>query len=346
MSARRSGQVTIEFTRLARFLPLLSFPIFFLCLAASGGQTIAPATSPEQLAEAGHWKRAWVLVERRLQTNPNDTGALLLASKIKESFGDLRESARFASRAVTLEEHNAEYHAQLARAYALLAENATLLKQVNYVRLLRRELDASYRLDPKQLDARLVEMMYTFKAPRIVGGDRGRSHAIARELLQIDPGWGYLAEAKLAGEENDEAVAERSLRKAVEADPSSYRVHAELGRFYIARASRPRPELARREAETALKLDSGQSAAYEILAQVYAYLRQWRELDAVLAEDRRNVPDDPGAFYWAAAALIRTGQDFDRAASYLHGYLTQEPEGRQPTHADARRLLAKVSRSS
>lgn len=302
--------------------------------------------SPEQLAEAGHWKRAWTLVDRRLQSNPNDSDALLLASKIKESFGDLNSAMQFASRAVELGQHNAEYHAQLARAYALLAENASLLKQINYVRLLRRELETSYKLDPKQLNARLVEMMYTFKAPRIAGGDKGRSHAIARELLQIDPGWGYLAEAKLAGEENNEAVAERSLLKAVQVDPGSYRAHAELGRFYIARATVPKPELARREAEAALKIDAGESAAYEILAQVYAHEQHWQELDALLADAQRNVPDDAGPFYWAAAALARDGQNVDRAAKYLHKYLGQEPEGRQPTRAQARQLLAKVSPNS
>ncbi|MGH9594751.1 MAG: hypothetical protein ACRD5L_16795, partial [Bryobacteraceae bacterium] len=235
---------------------------------------------------------------------------------------------------------------QLARAYALLAENASLLKQINYVRLLRRELDTSYKLDPKQLNARLVEMMYTFKAPRIVGGDRTRSHAIARELLQIDPEWGYLSEAKLAGEEHDEAVAERSLKKAVQTDPSSYRAHALLGQFYIAESARPRPELAKREAEAALKLDAGESAAYEILAQVYASQSRWQDLDTLLAEARKNVPDDAGAFYWAADALFRGGHEFDRAAKYLRNYLSQEPEGRQPTQAEARQLLAKIGHRS
>lgn len=323
-------------------------PTLFLCLAAAapGSDAVSSRISAEQLTEAGHWKRAWTLVDQRLRTNPNDADALLLASKIKESFGDLNGSAQFASRAVELERHNAEYHAQLARAYALLAENASLLKQVNYVRLLRRELEASYKLDPKQLDARLVEMMYTFKAPRIVGGDKARSHAIARELLRIDPEWGYLAEAKLAGEEHNEAIAERSLLRAVEADPSSYRAHALLGQFYIARATQPRPELAEREAQAALKLDTGESAAYEILAQVYAWQERWQDLDVLLAEARKNVPDDAGAFYWAAAALFQRGRDFDRAAKYLRNYLSQEPEGRQPTRAEARQLLAKVSHQS
>ena len=55
------------------------------------------------------------------------------------------------------------------------------------------------------------------------------------------------------------------------------------------------------------------------------------------------VPDDLGPYFAAAQRLIESGQDFERAERYLQHYLSQPAEGRQPTHTEARRLLAEMS---
>jgi hypothetical protein len=59
-------------------------------------------------------------------------------------------------------------------------------------------------------------------------------------------------------------------------------------------------------------------------------------MEAILAAASRQIPDDPVPYYRAAERLLATGRDLARAESYLRRYLSQEPEGNQPTAAEAR----------
>jgi hypothetical protein len=63
-------------------------------------------------------------------------------------------------------------------------------------------------------------------------------------------------------------------------------------------------------------------------------------LDETVSHATSAVPDDFGSLYAASKALLEIGKDFRRAETYLNRYLSQAAEGRQPTHAEARRLLA------
>ena len=93
-------------------------------------------------------------------------------------------------------------------------------------------------------------------------------------------------------------------------------------------------------ARQALAIDPSAGQAYKVLAHVYARQKRWAELEQVLAQADLLAPDDLSPYHSAAEALIEIGQDFDRAERYLQKYLTQQPEGRQPTHAEAHWLLA------
>jgi hypothetical protein len=53
----------------------------------------------------------------------------------------------------------------------------------------------------------------------------------------------------------------------------------------------------------------------------------------------RDVPDDPVPYHRAAERLLAAGRDLARAERYLRVYLAQEPEGNQPTAAEARSKL-------
>ena len=80
--------------------------------------------------------------------------------------------------------------------------------------------------------------------------------------------------------------------------------------------------------------------AYDLLARVYAATRRWADLDAILGQSEKAVPDDFAPYYQAANILIQDGSDRPRATAYLRKYLSQEPEGRQPTRAQAQSLLS------
>jgi tetratricopeptide (TPR) repeat protein len=299
----------------------------------------------EGIMEAGHWKRVRALADDRLRADPNDAFALYLSSKVAASFGDLEKGLSRAQRAVSLDPHNADYLAQLAEMHARLADHVSVVKQVLYVRALHKEIDAALAADPKNLYAHLVEIMFLSKAPMVAGGDRKRAHALAEELTRFNPGWGYMAQARLGEQEKDDVKIERALNNAVAAAPSSYDARFYLAKFYCCVAANRQLDAAERVARDAIKLDPNQSGGYQILARVFVYRQRWADLESLLHEAEVRVPEDLSPYYYAANTLFEQGKDFERAERFLRKYLSQEPEGRQPTAIEGRQLLARVSSS-
>jgi tetratricopeptide (TPR) repeat protein len=294
----------------------------------------------QELVDGDHWKRARALVSAQLKQNPNDSQSLLSMSIVEESFGDLAKARVYAERAIAQAPQDPYTHAQLARISAESAETGSVFRQLNNVRIMKRELEAAYKLDPNNLDAMLTDMMFTYKAPAMIGGSKAKAHAIARRIGQHHPDWASLVEAKLAQHDLQEPVAIQALSRA----PHNFRAQANLGLVYCCLSSNPRHEEAARIAKQLMQKEPARVKGYEILARVHAARLAIKELEATLAEAVRNVPEDLSPYFWAAKTLIQNKREYDRAAAYLRTYLSQEPEGRAPTAAEATALLKQVSR--
>lgn len=312
-----------------------------LCLFTVVAQTGA---NPQwdAIMEAGHWKRLRQLAGDRLKANPNDAQAHLWLSKINGSFGDHYGALAEAERAVALDPGNPGAHAQLAEASAFLADRTSPLVAYGHVRRMKREIDAALALDPRNLDALLVQMMFSWKAPAIAGGDKKKAVRIADQIAANLPVWGNLAHARLLQEIGDDSTVERWLVNAVRADPSFYRARLSLARFYCCTAKTKRFDKAEAAAMESIRIDPNSAGGYETLAYVQASAQRWAELEATLQRSGKAVPDDLAPYYFAASALIEIGRDFRRAEQYLNHYLSGAPEGRQPTHAQTRLLLASL----
>lgn len=316
--------------------------VLVVCLCAvvvSLADDLAKGTSAESLMEAGHYKRARALLAVRLRANPNDAYARYLESKVKQSFGDLPGAIAEAERSVALEPHNADFHGQLAEVYAYTADESSWLRGIHYVHLMKHEIAAALAVQPKHTDTLLVAMMFAHKAPKLAGGDKRRAQVIAAEITRNDPRWGYLAEARLLEGTGEDRRTESLLKQAASIDPGHYRALYELARFYCCVAKHRDLATAEHIALDAMKLDAERAGAYDILARVYAASHRWNELESVLWQSERKVADDLAPFYQAASVLIENGTELSRAAAYLKKYLDQEPEGREPTRAQAQTLL-------
>jgi tetratricopeptide (TPR) repeat protein len=315
-----------------------------VCLCASLRAARVAGVSVDALIEAGHWKRARQISLARIATEPNDAQAHAWLAKIASSFGDLETSVREAERAVQLDARNPSFHGQLAESCALTADQSSILKGLGYVRRMKREIDAALALDPNHVDTLLVDMMFSWKAPALAGGDKQKARRIADRILSVSPTWGYLAQARLLQFQGEPPATEAILQRAVAANPRFYRARASLATYYCGVETCRSPEQAERVAQEAIAIDPAAEPAYSALARAYATQKRWADLDAVLARAEAAVPDDLEPYYSAADRLIRTGQDPSRAERYLRRYLSQPPEGREPTHAEARRLLEGISR--
>ena len=328
-----------------RFAPLCALVLAAgLALSAYGQQTDA-----EKLIEAGHWKKARALVEAHLHQSPDDPLSNFLLSQIRNAFGDYASPLALAEKAVALEAGQkgdgrvAKYHRQLAEVLGLDARHAGPIRLVFLARRFRAEIDMATSLDPHDVQAQRDLLEYYLVAPGIAGGDIAKAAATAQHISELDPAEGFLAKARIASFRRQNADAEALLRNAIHAKPPSYRARAEMAKFYLA-PEHSNPAAAETVAKDLMKLDSelypGRVDPYAILAQVYAERGDVDSLDALLAEAAQQCPDDLVPYYRAADVLVSKGRDFHKAERYLRAYLAGEPEGNEPSAADARRKLA------
>lgn len=304
--------------------------VVLLALLAAPLQANDPAL--ESLASDGHWKRLRAAVEPRLKANANDTEANYYMAAVRQAFGDLDGALPLAEKAVQLDGRNSDYHYMLSAINGQQAEKAGVFKALGLVGRFKREVQTAIDLDPQNIDALWAQMEFYLQAPRIVGGDKKKARVNADRIFAINPSRGNLAYARVVLKENPQAAVESYYVNAVQADPRSYSARIRLADFYASDREK-KHDLAEKEAREALKLNPGRAGGYNFLAALFALQERWSDLDAILAQSEKNVPDNFNPFYQAGRILLGTGKDLPRAERYFRKYLMQEPEAGAPSHA-------------
>ena len=238
-----------------------------------------------------------------------------------------------AEKAVRLNGSVGRYHRQLAEVQGVMAQHAGVFQQIGFARRFRKEIDVALALDPNDVQALRDLLEFHLLAPGVVGGDGKKAEAVAQRIAAIDACEGFLASARMANFRKDQKETEAMLRRAVSVKPSSYKALMALAAFQLASGRDDRE--AESLAQAAIKVDSGRAEAYGILATIYASRANWSALDALLPSAMQAVPDDLTPYYRAAERILSDGRDPARAEGYLRVYLAQEPEGNEPTAADA-----------
>ena len=296
-------------------------------------QASDPSTS--DLIESGHFKRAQVILADRLKSTANDPRAHYEMSKVALAFGHWDDAIQHAEKAVSLDAKNADFQAQLAEAVvSKLSENAQLgfFDKLSLSRRYRKESDLALQLDPNNLVANSDLVEYLQEAPTMAGGDKKRAADLADRMVHVNPLRGYLMKFEIATREKQTAAAEQALEQAIHADPKSYDAHIAAANLYLQKGGGGLAQ-SEQHARAALVLAPGRAAAYNILATLYAQQARWTDLDSLLKDAQQAVPDNAGPFYQAAKTILLSNQglQFPRAEQYLRTYLSQPPEGGEPS---------------
>ena len=285
----------------------------------------AAAQSPELLIKQGHWKRARPLVEAAYAANPTDPTVLYQMSRVKHAFGDLDGARSFAEQAVTAAP-TAENHLQLANVVGDQAQKVSVFKQIGMASLLKKELAAALNADASHVRAHYFQMEFYKEAPGIAGGSMEKAKAEASVIAKLDPAWGYIAQAELAAKEKRTADLPELYQKAHEANPTQYETAYQWCNSLAGQKKWPEAEKCARALQG---VDPGRSTAWSILAFVYVNQLRWDDVDKLLAEAEKAIPDNLSPYFNAANASLTVGA-FDRCERYYRKYLTQEPEPNAP----------------
>jgi len=302
-----------------------------LLLALSSGH--AADNSVNALIEQGHFKQARTLLEKRLSANANDGEAMFLLARVKLEFQDADGAIKLAEKAVELLPKDAQAHAALADCYGQKAEgDVGMFEGMKWARAFKREAEAALAIDPNNLDALHSMVEFHLDAPGIVGGSKSKASEIAQKIGTIHATKGAIAEAEIAWHEKklDQALA--AFQKAADGDPKSYEAQFRLGNTYMQEKWRDTAK-AEQYAHKAIAIDPQRGAAYGLLMQAKVWAGSINELDALLTQAEKAVPDDFVYYFRAARSLLVTNKDPARAEKYLRKFLTQEPEGNTTTLA-------------
>ena len=302
-----------------------------VCVPAAPLMAQSPAVN---LADHGHWKTLKPIVESRVAANPNDAEAQWLLARVWMAWKDSSTARRAGERRRALDPKSADYRWQVARSSANSLQREHLRRWPPSASSARSRRPLA--LNPKHTASMTGLMEYFNRAPGIVGGDKKRAAEIPAEIMAVNKVDGWIAKVRLLQQQSPVPAGEieQAWVQAVQADPSRYEPHINLASIYTG-GTTPRWELAEKEALTAKKIDPDRTTPYAVLAAVYATAERWAELDAVLAEAEKQIPDNLTPYLRASGALLAVGKDLARAERYARKYLSQEPEPNASTPAVA-----------
>lgn len=319
--------------------------ILLFFLYSSAPRVHASDTSTALLIRQGHYKQAQAILTNRLQANPNDARSYEEMSKVSEAFALWDDAIQQAEKAVSIDRKNPEFQAALADAIGSKLSGAPLgwLQKLSLARRFKKEAERALQLDPNNIDANQDLMEFHLDAPGIVGGDKKKAAELADRMVPNNPVRGFLMQFELALHEKRIAELDSLLQRAIDADPNSYEARVQAANFYLSKGASGFAQ-AEQQSLHAIHVAPGMARSYTALASIYAQQARWKELDSLLADAQREVPDDLMPMYQAAVSIFTNNQsqELPRAEKYMRAYLGQPAEGAEPTLATARWRLALI----
>jgi tetratricopeptide (TPR) repeat protein len=190
-------------------------------------------------------------------------------------------------------------------------------------------------------DTRFALIEFYLQAPRLMGGDKSKAREMADEIAKADPAQGYVAELRLARENHDTTSQAALCARALAAAIENYDALVSLA-TYCELDPPASPTMSEQFARKATQLRADRADAYVVLAHYYGRAVRSADLEPLLAEAEKMVPDDLAPHYAAGNGLLAAGKAFPLAENCFRKYLSGTPEAGRPDLASAHWRLGLV----
>jgi len=312
--------------------------LVWVALAGAAALAGQGQPSPQELIDAGHYKRARALVESR---NTKDADTLYFMATLKQMWHDLDAAEKYAEQAVAANPKDARCHYRLSDISGERAQDAGPLKQISLGRKFKKECDTALSLDPNHTGALFNLMQYYLHAPGLIGGDKSKAAGVADQIMKLDPRKGYQAKLEIARVEKQTKAVEELNQMVLKLQPESFEGHLTLAN-YLAGPQLKKYAEAEEHARAAIAIYPDRAGGHGALAVMLVRQNKLGELDPALAQAEKAVPDNLHPYFRAANNLLDLKVDLPRAERYFRKYLSQEPEPVAPTHSQTHWRLGLV----
>ena len=196
-----------------------------LCFWSLSLATTQAASSPEfgiRLFNDKQWTTAQQFFESYTAEHPTDAVGVFYLGRVLLEQQQYARAVEWLEKATLLDSTNSQYHLWLGRAYGYSAQRASILWQFPLARKVRIHFEKAVDLDPNNIDARADLAEYYLKAPRVLGGGKGKAEAQAHEISSRNLEEGLRVWRMIAAEHAQEYVqAEQERKRQLQEDDTT-----------------------------------------------------------------------------------------------------------------------------
>lgn len=149
---------------------------------------------------------------------------------------DNSKAEEYTKQAISANGNDARYHLSMANIYGQQVAGANTIKQATLAPKIRSHMETAARLDPGDINSRLILLQFYTRAPKVMGGDTDKARKTADEIMKINRAEGYRAHASIDQAEEKFTEAERNYQRALNLAPDSLKHYTTLASFYQARS--------------------------------------------------------------------------------------------------------------
>jgi tetratricopeptide (TPR) repeat protein len=290
-------------TKLLASLLATVFTVGALCAHAST-EALAQAKGALQ---AGQADTALAL----LQSQPSSAEVHNLRCRVFFALEQWDAAESECQQAVSLEEHDSDFHMWLGRALGEKADHTWFGSAFSLAKRARMEFEEAVRLNSQNAAALADLGEFYYEAPAVVGGGAEKADEVAIQLDRVDQERAHELRGRIAESRKDYATAERELKEAV-------------------------------------AVSKHPAFRWMTLASFYSRRERWNDMNIALragVKAARSDPQSSVALFNGASMLARFKVDLSLAAQMFRDYLASSSKNEDAPAFVAYTRLARVEMS-